>query len=517
MILIAKREPARVYVRKYLPPIHLPVQCYLLDDLVTAVAFDHCGDHVAIGDKAGRICIFEAQNALNCINRQQGRVRAGRAPSSESKSEEPESDEELEFESGSIARSIEVARAERLRKMTGNYGSEGDRQNPLDYCFYVEFKSHEPGFDCLKNIPIEERIHQVEWLPATNQAMFLLSSNSKVIHLTKVCDREPRRPFRGGASLGVVGTHGEFVVPSQDTTELEANQPTPYSYRRRVFANAHQFSIHSISVNSDGETFLSSDDCVVHLWNTNRSDECFNLVNIKPPRLEDINQCITTASFHPTACNIMLYGLTTGAVKLCDMRDAALCSQYAKTFHSEEDPATKSFFSEIVNMLSDATITPDENYIVARDYLSVKIWDVRMESKLLSVVPVQEYLRMELCKLYEEDHIFDQFEIALSPDGKQFVTGGYSNNFIIHNMATNQTATIEAMRTSARKKVKANKSLKKQVPKQKKLEAPDIASIQWDKKALHTAWHPNRECVAIAGCNKLYIYQAVSTNNGMLT
>jgi len=29
------------------------------DDLVTAVEFDDTGDYLAVGDKAGRICIFE--------------------------------------------------------------------------------------------------------------------------------------------------------------------------------------------------------------------------------------------------------------------------------------------------------------------------------------------------------------------------------------------------------------------------------------------------------------------------
>ena len=34
------------------------------DDLVTAVEFDETSDFMAVGDKAGRICIFAANAAL---------------------------------------------------------------------------------------------------------------------------------------------------------------------------------------------------------------------------------------------------------------------------------------------------------------------------------------------------------------------------------------------------------------------------------------------------------------------
>jgi hypothetical protein len=43
------------------------------DDLVTAVEFDDTGDYLAVGDKAGRICIFEAHN----LSRQRALQRRG--------------------------------------------------------------------------------------------------------------------------------------------------------------------------------------------------------------------------------------------------------------------------------------------------------------------------------------------------------------------------------------------------------------------------------------------------------
>jgi serine/threonine-protein phosphatase 2A regulatory subunit B len=86
-------------------------------------------------------------------------------------------------------------------------------------------------------------------------------------------------------------------------------------------------------------------------------------------------------------------------------------------FEIEEDPASKSFFSEIISSISDAKFTPDGRYIISRDYLTVKLWDVNMESKPVLSVPVHDYLKMHLCDLYENDCIFDKFEVAASNDG----------------------------------------------------------------------------------------------------
>lgn len=45
---------------------------------------------------------------------------------------------------------------------------------------------------------------------------------------------------------------------------------------RKVYANAHAYHINSISINSDGETYMSADDLRVNLWNLERSDQSFS-------------------------------------------------------------------------------------------------------------------------------------------------------------------------------------------------------------------------------------------------
>jgi serine/threonine-protein phosphatase 2A regulatory subunit B len=45
---------------------------------------------------------------------------------------------------------------------------------------------------------------------------------------------------------------------------------------RKVYSNAHAYHIHSITVNSDQETYISADDLRVNLWNLNISDQSFS-------------------------------------------------------------------------------------------------------------------------------------------------------------------------------------------------------------------------------------------------
>lgn len=55
-----------------------------------------------------------------------------------------------------------------------------------------------------------------------------------------------------------------------------------------------------------------------------------DIVDIKPNNMEELTEVITAADFHPFHCNIMMYSTSRGAVKLGDMRQAALCDIYSK-------------------------------------------------------------------------------------------------------------------------------------------------------------------------------------------
>lgn len=49
-----------------------------------------------------------------------------------------------------------------------------------EYNVYSTFQSHEPEFDYLKSLEIEEKINKIRWLKRKNQSHFLLSTNGKL-------------------------------------------------------------------------------------------------------------------------------------------------------------------------------------------------------------------------------------------------------------------------------------------------------------------------------------------------
>ena len=58
---------------------------------------------------------------------------------------------------------------------------QSKKANPRrgEYNVYSTFQSHEPEFDYLKSLEIEEKINKIRWLKRKNPAHFLLSTNGK--------------------------------------------------------------------------------------------------------------------------------------------------------------------------------------------------------------------------------------------------------------------------------------------------------------------------------------------------
>ena len=116
------------------------------------------------------------------------------------------------------------------------------------------------------------------------------------------------------------------------------------------------------------------------------------------------------------------------------MREAALCDRHSKQYEEHEPWGSRSFFSEIIASISDIKFSADGRYILSRDYLTLKLWDVNMESQPVATVRVHEHLRAKLCDLYENESIFDKFECCMSGNCEYVATGSYSNVFRVFGL-----------------------------------------------------------------------------------
>ena len=107
-------------------------QLIITADVLSAVEFGPTGEYLATGDKGGRVVVFKQS-----------------------------------------ARTKELAQA----------------QGKVAYSFYTEFQSHEPEFDYLKSLEIEEKINCIRWCKNRGNGMFLLSTNDKTIKLWKIYEK----------------------------------------------------------------------------------------------------------------------------------------------------------------------------------------------------------------------------------------------------------------------------------------------------------------------------------------
>lgn len=426
---------------------------------------------------------------------------------------------------------------------TGNYLATGDRggrvvlferneaKKGCEYRFHTEFQSHDAEFDYLKSLEIEEKINKIKWCKRQNQAHFLLSTNDKTIKLWKIYEKSLKVVVEN--NLGEMAHPTSGRPPSMLTLNalrlprLSLHEKIIAATPRRIYANAHTYHINSISVNSDGETFISADDLRINLWNLGIADQSFNIVDIKPANMEELTEVITAAEFHPTSCNLFMYSSSKGTIKLADMRENALCDHHAKLFEEWMDPTQHSFFTEITSSISDVRFSQDGRYIVSRDYMTVKIWDVNMEREPVKTISIHEHIRDKLCDTYETDAIFDKFEVVFSGDGKSVMTGSYNNNFMIYPNAVDPNAEDTEIVLQADKS--AFKAKKVGMPMsmnngngmlrngRARGQSPgrgmnmmrrdiDYDTIDFKKSILHLSWHPRENSIAIAATNNVCFF-----------
>jgi len=198
------------------------------EDLISAIEFDSTGDYLATGDRGGR-----------CV----------------------------------VCQSSEVGqRADRAGLPPGEYTPPS---RDVEYQFYCEFQSHEPEFDYLKSMEIEERINKIRWRPCSSGPRFLISTNDKTIKLWKIFEKQVKMVTERNIDTngGRPASRAQLRVPTLQPVETLATASL-----KRVFGNGHAYHINSLSFNSDGETYLSADDLRINLWSMHTNASTFNVV-----------------------------------------------------------------------------------------------------------------------------------------------------------------------------------------------------------------------------------------------
>jgi serine/threonine-protein phosphatase 2A regulatory subunit B len=92
---------------------------------------------------------------------------------------------------------------------------------------------------------------------------------------------------------------------------------------KMLYRNAHEYHINSLCLSNDGETFLSSDDLRINLWNLENSNVVYNLLDMKPPKIDELDEVISHSEFSQTSSSVFLYTTTKGFLHICDIRETS--------------------------------------------------------------------------------------------------------------------------------------------------------------------------------------------------
>ena len=59
----------------------------------------------------------------------------------------------------------------------------------------------------------------------------------------------------------------------------------------------------------------------------------------------------------------------------------------------EQPNAQRSFFTELLASMSDLKFSRCGRHMLARDFMGLKLWDVRMEAAPVATFPIHEHLK----------------------------------------------------------------------------------------------------------------------------
>ena len=171
--------------------------------------------------------------------------------------------------------------------------------------------------------------------------------------------------------------------------------------------------------------------------------------------------------------------------------------------------------------------------------MHIKLWDLRKPTLPLYKYKVCDFIGPNLQQLYDNESIFDRFDLQWSPSGNYLSTGGYNDAFHVLDKMQNKHLTLKASAEQVRHRndevvrtykvpaptrpvlqksrmlLSSNRDAPQaeNTPLKEFVEGPiwpvnteGEAVVEYGNKVMLSAWHPHIDCIATANLNCLYLY-----------
>ena len=433
--------------------------------IVTNCRFSPDGNYVVVSDKGGRVIIFKKNES-----------KASKSSKSDS---------------------------------TGEHEKETDKTKrfpKLDY--FYEFPAHEKDFDIHKSVEYPEEIKCMTILPSVcHNKLDIMTAGYRTIKLDRVY-KDKVRVFEQNNS----SSKEKLTIPKISYIKSEVKHKT-----KKIFRCTHSNEINSVSDNKiNRNSFISSDDYRVLLWDLNVANEVFNIVDIDPtiPNVEIENpEKITKSIFCDFNPHLFTYGTNKGNIKYCDLRSSSDHLTFTKNLKDENSNLNKTIFANSLLSVHDICMNFSNQYTIAtRHYLSVNLWDIRKQSEPTNKFLLYEPIINKLSYLYQNNYLSDKFTLSTDKDGKYLLTGGYNNMF--HVIDIEQRLNTQIVIDDSNEKIMNTNVIRKINSKGccfYKKEDPNINNIDFDKKIICHAYSPHENYSMLINLNCIYSYSGSIT------
>lgn len=453
------------------------------EDYITTLSFDGTGDFLAVGDRAGRLIFFKYVATSPYDNFEEDNVVQDKQHN-------------LKYK----------------RISSRDFSPGGNNQNnPIEYEYLFDFQSHLKEFDFMKSEEIDQKINFVKWLHHNGSQMNLVTSNSKTIKLWRITEKMTRRK-KNSDENGMLSSYPKVILDYETTYKHTLKQE---------FFKLHKYGLNSISLTRNDEFMLTSDDLKVYLWSLNDCNKPYNVINKTPIDMDDLSEVITCSVLSRKNDNIFMFGTSKGSVNMADLRISGVCDKNCSEYKSKKLSAKeKTFFSDILGSISNCEFSPEEDLIIAREFLGIKTWDIRNTKEPLETLPIYEEVKNHLCQLYENEGIFDKFKVSINKKRKTILTGTYNDSFHLINLnngdnhqfriMNNDEVTVQKLVNGkpAEHMEKSKEIMEKSKEKKENGNSisPKKTQINLNNKIIQVEYHPKKNCFALSCLNCLYVF-----------
>ena len=249
---------------------------------------------------------------------------------------------------------------------------------------WVSFVSHSTFFDRDSQSTESEHVAAAQFVSALPHSLTCLCANEKTIKLWSVGQHDGK------------------------------------SRLRRLFPPMHDFRIHSLSVHPARDQFLACDDLILTLCHFDNPATAFTLADLRPRRIEDLQEVLLFASFHPLQTHLLVYTSTAGAIRIADLRVRACAFPPALELRNH----SRGGLTDLLYSISGVSFSSNENVLFSRQIQSVAIWDLRSPLEPLDCSLVLANERRLLA-----DGDTPKFQVAALGE-RGWVTGGMDGNLV---------------------------------------------------------------------------------------